>query len=134
MILIKTDCYALGSDNCNKDSLGRVTFRRNKSTLSISNKRTLDSLISLIKNRLDCSIVLLSNGKVSCHGDEKYNQRKWDRIESIISYLVRSGIPRDRMVFQFGSAEEYTIELYLDNKDLLQQQILPPMPLLNHRK
>ena len=126
LVLMITSFSANATDKCIRNRIGCITFSNNRNKISISNKRELDSIVTIVKLHSECAIVVFANGKVNCFGNTRMNQRKWDRIQSIIDYLKRSGIQSSRIVFQFGAVQEDSCELYLDSIDEFHQNLIPP--------
>jgi hypothetical protein len=128
-ILIITNSLAHATGECTRDSIGSLRFEKSKVKLSNSNKRKLDSLLTIIRKQSECKILVVADSRVICHGDTRANKYKWNRIQTIIKYFEINGIQRGRIIFQFGTPQEDTIELYLDHVDVIQNNPLPPQPL-----
>jgi outer membrane protein OmpA-like peptidoglycan-associated protein/opacity protein-like surface antigen len=93
---------------CNIGSLPSVQFA---SGVKISADATsiLDAAAAQIKANPDCKICVVGHGGAS----KREQQLSWDRVESVISYLVeKQGISRDRFVFKYGEeGDSNTVDL-----------------------
>ena len=125
VVLLKAT-YAQSVDTCNCVSLGTITFIKTGIKLTRSMKTTLDSAILTINKKSDCKVKVVGTDQISCDRNSKDGQRSWARVNSIVAYLINKGIAENRIIFQSCDMEENSVELRLNNDDLLQ------LPLQSH--
>ena len=109
---------------CNCESYVTINFTETNTNLTSKIKRTLDSAILTINKESDCVVKVIGTTKISCGRNSKDGQRAWDRVNFIVGYLIKKGIPESRIIFQFGDIEENSVEVRLDADDMLK----PPIP------
>lgn len=93
-----------GGGDCGLNNLPSVQFRSG-SKLSKDAQAVLASAAAQIKANPTCKI------KVTGHGasDKRAQQLSWDRVNSVIRYLVeKQGIAEDRFIFSYGEEGEAT--------------------------
>ncbi|MEI6947854.1 OmpA family protein [Paraflavisolibacter sp. H34] len=80
-------------------ALPSVTFAGNSITLSSDNRSLLASIASRMRNNPECKVVVIGY----CASSKSEQQRSWDRVNSVINYLVeKEGVSADRFIFQYG--------------------------------
>lgn len=85
-----------------KMTLENIFFETNSFELQAQSKIELDGLVKFLKDNKDVRILI--GGHTDNVGQAAYNQRlSENRAESVLNYLVLSGISKDRLQFQgFG--------------------------------
>ncbi|MFT3935687.1 MAG: OmpA family protein [Chitinophagaceae bacterium] len=120
------------SDSCIALKIGTVAFKANNVKINTSLARSIDSIILTIRKSPDCAIVVTGTSETGC-ADGRRGQRSWDRVFSVVKYLIKKGVSENRIVFQFGHVpkEEY-VELRLGSQE--KWDIPPPHPNLRQHK
>jgi len=89
-----------------------VQFRYNSSRLSPDSYPLLDAVAAVLKDKT-CASKIRVEGHTDWHGSTKYNDSlSQKRVESVVKYLIRKGIDRDRL-----QAKGYGERKPLDSKD-----------------
>ena len=86
-----------GQDNtgCNISELGNISFKINSTKLNAVARKKLDSLAVIILKQKGCTVAITGYSADLC---ENCGERSWDRCQEIISFLLKKGIPKDRLV------------------------------------
>ncbi|MER3497186.1 MAG: hypothetical protein C4308_00390 [Chitinophagaceae bacterium] len=80
-------------------ALPSVTFSENSVALSNDAKSLLASVAARMRNNPECKVVVIGY----CSSNKRQQQRSWDRVNTVINYLVeKEGISADRFIFQYG--------------------------------
>ena len=80
-------------------ALPSVSFSGSSANLDNDDRALLASLAARLRQSPECRIVVTSY----CSSTKAEQQRSWDRVNSVITYLVESeGITRDRFYWQIG--------------------------------
>jgi outer membrane protein OmpA-like peptidoglycan-associated protein len=129
-------------EGCGKDTsnvcatalgaLPSVTFSGNSVALSSDANSMLASVASRMRNNPECRVVVTGY----CASSKSEQQRSWDRVNSIINYMVeKEGISADRFYFNYGQegGDCNTVDLRAANPDE-QGQTSVPAPHPNLRK
>ncbi|MES2648592.1 MAG: OmpA family protein [Bacteroidota bacterium] len=98
--------YGMGV--CNIGSLPSVQFTSGVA-VNTAGQSILDAAAAQIKANPACKICVVGHGGAS----KREQQLSWDRVESVINYLVeKQGISRDRFVFKYGEeGDNNTVDL-----------------------
>jgi outer membrane protein OmpA-like peptidoglycan-associated protein len=95
-------CGTGGSDTACATTLGAlpsITFTGNSNRLSTDAQGLLASVAARLRNSPECRIAITGY----CASTKAEQQRSWDRVNTIINYLVeREGISQDRLVFIYA--------------------------------
>ncbi len=93
MLTKKGDCEnALGA-------LPSISFAANSARLSDDATRLLAIVADRLRTNSDCKVVVTGY----CASNKREQQRSWERVNAIITYLVeKEGIRADRMIFQYA--------------------------------
>jgi OmpA-OmpF porin, OOP family len=93
---------------CNIGSLPSVQFTSGVA-VNTAGQSILDAAAAQIKANPACKICVVGHGGAS----KREQQLSWDRVESVINYLVeKQGISRDRFVFKYGEeGDSNTVDL-----------------------
>lgn len=84
---------------CTNIGSGSITFDAGTTRLKPYNQARLAALAAVIKANPECRIVIIGSG----NGSKVLEQRSWDRVEAVISYMTeRHAIDRTRFIFQYG--------------------------------
>lgn len=87
------------SVGCGNINSGSVVFPAGASKLNSGAMSSLSKLSNAMRANPTCKIVVKGNGS----GSKMEQQRSWDRVNSVINYMVdNQGIDRDRFIFQYG--------------------------------
>ncbi|HEY0355042.1 MAG TPA: OmpA family protein [Flavisolibacter sp.] len=79
--------------------LPSVSFSGSSASLDNDDKALLASIAARLRQNPECRVVVTSY----CSSTKAEQQRSWDRVNSVITYLVESeGISRDRFYWQIG--------------------------------
>ncbi|HUP14147.1 MAG TPA: OmpA family protein, partial [Niastella sp.] len=85
--------------DCGIGDLPSVTFKAKSITLSNDAKALLASAATKVKENPNCKIAVIGY----CSSSKSEQQLSWDRVNSVISYLVdKEGIGQDRFIFKYG--------------------------------
>jgi hypothetical protein len=80
-------------------SLPSISFRGENTTLTADAKNLLSSVVAKIRNSPNCKVVVSGY----CQNSKTGQQRGWDRVNVVTSYLIeQGGIRRDRLLWDFG--------------------------------
>jgi outer membrane protein OmpA-like peptidoglycan-associated protein len=80
-------------------ALPSITFTGNAARLSTDAQGLLASVAARLRNAPECRVVVTGY----CASTKAEQQRSWDRVNTIINYLVeREGISQDRLVFVYA--------------------------------
>jgi len=80
-------------------ALPSISFASNSAKLSNDATRLLAIVADRMRNSPDCKIVVTGY----CASNKREQQRSWDRVNAIITYLVeKEGIRADRMIFRYA--------------------------------
>ncbi len=86
--------------DCAVGNLPSVQFKAGSATLSKDAQAVLAGAASQIKANPTCKIKVTGYGA----SDKRAQQLSWDRVNSVIRYLVeRQGIAEDRFIFSYGT-------------------------------
>ena len=111
-------------------ALPSVTFTGNSATLSNDARGLLASVAARLRNNPECRIVVTGY----CASSKSEQQRSWDRVNAVISYMVeREGISQDRFFWNYGQegGDCNTIDLRAAGTDEQGQTTVPaPHPSL----
>jgi outer membrane protein OmpA-like peptidoglycan-associated protein len=95
-------CGVAKGDTACANALGAlpsITFTGNTARLSTDAQGLLASVAGRLRNSPECRIVVTGY----CASTKAEQQRSWDRVNTIINYLVeREGISQDRLVFVYA--------------------------------
>lgn len=102
------DSLAYRTPPCNIGSLPSIQFASGIK-IGTDAQSILSSAAAQIKANPDCKICVVGHGGAS----KREQQLSWDRVESVINYLVeKQGISRDRFVFKYGEeGDANTVDL-----------------------
>jgi hypothetical protein len=93
-------CERIGTDGpkgCNVSS-GSISFASGSSKLSSSAQSQLNSLAQSMRANPNCKAIINGCG----NGNKIEQQRSWDRVNSVINYMVdKQSIDRERFIFQY---------------------------------
>ncbi len=98
-----SSCYAdmVRRDAC-ESSLGAlpsISFTGNSNRLSTDAQGLLASVAARLRNNPECRVTVTGY----CASTKAEQQRSWDRVNTIINYMVeREGISQDRLVFVYA--------------------------------
>jgi outer membrane protein OmpA-like peptidoglycan-associated protein len=98
-----SSCYAdlVRRDACETTlgALPSITFTGNSTRISNDAKALLATIAARLRNSPECRVVVTGY----CSSTKQEQQRSWDRVNTVINYLVESeGLSADRFVFQSG--------------------------------
>jgi len=80
---------------------GSISFPAGASKLNSSAMSQLNNLSNAMRSNPNCKAVITGNG----NGSKAEQQRSWDRVNSIINYMVeKQGIDRERFIFQYKAS------------------------------
>lgn len=80
-------------------ALPNVIFAKNSVKLSDDAKRLLAVTADRMRNAPGCKVVVVGY----CKSNKIEQQRSWDRVNAIITYLVeKEGVSADRFIFKYG--------------------------------
>lgn len=115
-------------------ALPSVTFSGNGVTLSNDAKALLASVAARLRNSPECKVVVTGY----CASSKSEQQRSWDRVNAVISYMVeKEGISQDRFFWNYGQegGDCNTIDLRAAAQDEQGQTTVPaPHPNLRRSK
>jgi outer membrane protein OmpA-like peptidoglycan-associated protein len=115
-------------------TLPSVTFSGNGVSLNNDAKALLASVASRLRNSPECKIVVTGY----CASSKSEQQRSWDRVNAVISYMVeKEGINQDRFFWNYGQegGDCNTIDLRAAASDEQGQTTVPaPHPNLRRSK
>jgi outer membrane protein OmpA-like peptidoglycan-associated protein len=115
-------------------TLPSVTFSGNGVSLNNDAKALLASVASRLRNSPECKIVVTGY----CASSKSEQQRSWDRVNAVISYMVeKEGISQDRFFWNYGQegGDCNTIDLRAAAQDEQGQTTVPaPHPNLRRSK
>ena len=115
-------------------ALPSITFSGNSVTLSADARSMLASVAARLRNNPECRIVVTGY----CASSKSEQQRSWDRVNSIINYMVeREGVSAERFYFNYGQegGDCNTVDLRAANPDEQGQTTVPaPHPNLRRSK
>jgi outer membrane protein OmpA-like peptidoglycan-associated protein len=115
-------------------TLPSVTFSGNGVNLNNDAKALLASVASRLRNSPECKIVVTGY----CASSKSEQQRSWDRVNAVISYMVeKEGINQDRFFWNYGQegGDCNTIDLRAAASDEQGQTTVPaPHPNLRRSK
>jgi outer membrane protein OmpA-like peptidoglycan-associated protein len=115
-------------------TLPSVTFSGNGVSLNNDAKALLASVASRLRNSPECKIVVTGY----CASSKSEQQRSWDRVNAVISYMVeKEGINQDRFFWNYGQegGDCNTIDLRAAASDEQGQTTVPaPHPNLRRTK
>lgn len=84
---------------CGAVASGSISFGAGSAKLSSGAMSQLNSLANSLRSNPNCKAVISGSGS----GSKIEQQRSWDRVNSVINYMVdKQGIDRDRFIFQYG--------------------------------
>jgi outer membrane protein OmpA-like peptidoglycan-associated protein len=84
---------------CNIGDLPSITFRGRSVALSNDARALLASVAQKIRDNSECRIAVVGY----CSSSKSEQQLSWDRVNSVINYLVeREGVSADRFIFKYG--------------------------------
>lgn len=97
--------------DCGIGSLPSIKFNANSNALTADAKKMLNSVAQRVKSMPQCNIRVI--GYVGANADKRSQQRSWDRVNSVIKYLVENqGISESRLIFTYGeSGDANTVDL-----------------------
>ena len=76
-----------------------ISFKKGKIALTSGAIASLASVAAQVKAAPDCKIKVVGHGA----SDKGAQQISWDRVNSVIRYLVeKQGISQDRFIFSYG--------------------------------
>lgn len=96
--------------SCGLNNLPSIAFKSGDNKLSRDNMKLLDAVAEQMKNNPSCRVKVLGHPESS----KASQQKAYDRVESIIKYLVdKKGISENRFIFSYdaGSGDGNTIDL-----------------------
>ncbi|HEU4609309.1 MAG TPA: OmpA family protein, partial [Chitinophagaceae bacterium] len=115
-------------------ALPSVSFSGNSVTLSNDAKALLASVAARMRNSPDCKVVVTGY----CASSKSEQQRSWDRVNSVINYMVeKEGISQDRFFWNYGQegGDCNTVDLRAAAQDEQGQTTVPaPHPNLRRSK
>jgi outer membrane protein OmpA-like peptidoglycan-associated protein len=115
-------------------TLPSVTFSGNGVSLNNDAKALLASVAARLRNSPECKIVVTGY----CSSSKSEQQRSWDRVNAVISYMVeKEGISQDRFFWNYGQegGDCNTIDLRAAGNDEQGQTTVPaPHPNLRRSK
>ncbi len=80
-------------------ALPSVMFAKNSTKLNDDAKRLLAVVADRMRNSPGCNVVVTGY----CASNKLEQQRSWDRVNGIISYLIeKEGVSGDRLIFKYG--------------------------------
>ena len=84
---------------CNIGDLPSITFKGKTVSLSKDAKALLTGIASKIRDNSECKIAVIGY----CSSTKSEQQLSWDRVNTVINYLVeKEGISDDRLIFKYG--------------------------------
>lgn len=115
-------------------ALPSVTFSGNTVSLTNDAKALLASVAARLRNSPECKVVVTGY----CASSKSEQQRSWDRVNAVISYMVeKEGISQDRFFWNYGQegGDCNTIDLRAAAHDEQGQTTVPaPHPNLRRSK
>ena len=82
-------------------ALPSIAFKAGSNKLTDDTKAVLASVASRVRNNPGCRVVVVGY----CAADKREQQLSWDRVNTIISYMVdKEGISQDRFIFNYGQS------------------------------
>jgi outer membrane protein OmpA-like peptidoglycan-associated protein len=115
-------------------TLPSVTFSGNGVSLNNDAQALLASVAARLRNSPECKIVVTGY----CSSSKSEQQRSWDRVNAVISYMVeKEGISQDRFFWNYGQegGDCNTIDLRAAGNDEQGQTTVPaPHPNLRRSK
>jgi outer membrane protein OmpA-like peptidoglycan-associated protein len=122
-----TDCAAI------LGALPSITFTGNSAGLSTDAKGLLASVAARMRNNPGCRVAVTGY----CNSTKPQQQRSWDRVNTIINYLVENeGISSERFVFNYGQegGDCNTVDLRAATADEQGTAVPAPHPNLQKGK
>lgn len=103
------------SPNCGLSNLPTISFKKGKVALTPGAIASLAAVAAQVKGAPDCRIKVVGHGA----SDKGAQQLSWDRVNSVIRYLVeKQGISQDRFIFSYGEeGEANTVDLSSTRED-----------------
>lgn len=84
---------------CNIGDLPSITFKNKSVSLSNDAKALLTGIAQKIRDNSECKIAVVGY----CSSTKSEQQLSWDRVNTVINYLVeKEGISDDRLIFKYG--------------------------------
>jgi outer membrane protein OmpA-like peptidoglycan-associated protein len=84
---------------CNIGDLPSITFKGRAVSLNNDSRALLQGVASKIRDNSECKIAVVGY----CSSTKSEQQLSWDRVNSVINYLVeKEGISSDRFIFLYG--------------------------------
>ncbi|MCW3079412.1 OmpA family protein [Segetibacter sp.] len=115
---------------CNIGNLPSIQFRAGRATLSKDAMTLLASAAAQIKATPDCRVRVIGHGA----SDKRAQQLSWDRVNSVIRYLVeRQGISEDRFIFSYGEEGDLNTVDLMGTKETGPNTVPAPHPNLKGR-
>lgn len=90
---------AQATDNCGSVPLPSVTFAKGSVLPGPKAKTILDAVARLIKANTTCKVKVMSYMDMTMAGQ----QASWDKVYSVIDYLAKKGVDRERFIFSYGN-------------------------------
>ena len=122
------DCM-LTAGPCSNIPAGALVFDNNSARIKSGIQSSIATLAAAMKANPTCKVVLTGSGS----GSKVQEQRSWDRVEAVITYLSeRYGIDRNRFIFQYGQPGDVNTVNYrpaMEGEDGF-SNVPPPFPNL----
>jgi outer membrane protein OmpA-like peptidoglycan-associated protein len=115
---------------CSIGNLPTIQFKSGRASLSKDAMTILASAAAQIKATPDCRVRVVGHGA----SDKRAQQLSWDRVNSVIRYLVeKQGISEDRFIFSYGEeGDANTVDL-VGTKETGPNTVPAPHPNLKRR-
>lgn len=111
-------------------ALPSIAFKAGTNNLTDDTQAVLASVASRVRNNPGCRVVVVGY----CSADKREQQLSWDRVNTIISYMVdKEGISQDRFIFNYGQTggDCNTVDLRTAAEgELGPNRVDPPHPAL----
>jgi hypothetical protein len=131
LLILKINVAAQG-ESVNSIKLAGIQFAKNSKRLSTNSKNALDSIIYKMKKFDSCKIEI-HVGDDGCFPHNKSTATAWNRVNRVVSYLIKKGWDEQRILFRFASGiDNNIVEVYKGGTDK-QSKELSPHPVLKKR-
>jgi len=103
------NCEGTVGTACSNVGAGSLVFSSGSTRIAPSMQSQLSNLAAQMQANPTCRVVIMGNGA----GSKVQQQRSWDRVNAVIEYMSeRSGIDRNRFIFQYGGTGDENVVMY----------------------
>ncbi|HSC39782.1 MAG TPA: OmpA family protein [Chitinophagaceae bacterium] len=127
------DSMMVKKSGCGIGELPSVSFKERSIALSNDAKAVLAGVAEKMRQHVDCKVAVIGYGE----SNKAAQQLSWDRVNSVISYLVeKEGINQDRFIFRHSQegGDGNTVDLKDGTGEEGPSTVAPPHPNLRKKK